>query len=386
MKRSRPQTAVAAARWATAAALGLVVLAAAWPAQAQETRREAAYKVAVADARRAMSKREMDDASKALKVASENARTDEDRDEIQRLQTLLDYQRQFWQLLIKGAQGMKAGEEVEITVQRSRRTKAVLVETLTNGVTLRIEGVNRFFTWKTMPAEVVLALAGRALAKDNASKVALGVFHAMDEKGDRAQARKLWEEASRSGLDLADLLAELDSQQAAGAKLPPVPKDDQLQAAEEALKQEYKRLYARSGIQSYQQELARKLLADGPKVADDDAKRFVMLREARDLGAAAGDLRLAASAIEQMAALYQIDVVRMKLDTLKKASEGARGPQQYRDVVLLCLNLADDAVRARRAPEAKEALAVAAEAARNSKSRALMQQVAAAEEKLGKGK
>lgn len=386
MKRSRPQTAVAAARWATAAALGLVVLAAAWPAQAQETRREAAYKVAVADARRAMSKREMDDASKALKVASENARTDEDRDEIQRLQTLLDYQRQFWQLLIKGAQGMKAGEEVEITVQRSRRTKAVLVETLTNGVTLRIEGVNRFFTWKTMPAEVVLALAGRALAKDNASKVALGVFHAMDEKGDRAQARKLWEEASRSGLDLADLLAELDSQQAAGAKLPPVPKDDQLQAAEEALKQEYKRLYARSGIQSYQQELARKLLADGPKVADDDAKRFVMLREARDLGAAAGDLRLAASAIEQMAALYQIDMVRMKLDTLKKASEGARGPQQYRDVVLLCLNLADDAVRARRAPEAKEALAVAAEAARNSKSRALMQQVAAAEEKLGKGK
>ncbi len=377
--------------WRSGAAAVLAgVLVGAWlgaptPAPAQESKRAAAYKVAVTDARRAMAKRELDDASKALKLASENSHGQEEKDEIARLESMLDYLRQFWQLLAKGAEKMKAGDELDVAFGRGRKLKMAFVESVAGGVTFRVEGVNRLFTWKTMPSELVVALADKSLAKNKVSKVVLGAFLAMDEKGDRAQARKLLEEAARSGLDVSHLIAELDAMAAGGGKAK-VPADDKLKTAEAAVKEEYKRLYSRSGIQSYQEELARKLLADGPKVTDDDAKRFVMLREARDLAAGAGNLRAASAAIEQMAAYYQLDVLKMKIEMLKKAADGARGPEQFRDVVLLCLNLADEARQTRRTAEARQAVEIAIEAARNSKSRALMQQAAAAEQKLGSGK
>ena len=47
--------------------------------------------------------------------------------------------------------------------------------------------------WKTMPTELVVALADKSLDKHNVSDVALGAFLAMDEKGDRKRARELWE-------------------------------------------------------------------------------------------------------------------------------------------------------------------------------------------------
>jgi hypothetical protein len=182
---------------------------------------------------------------------------------------------------------------------------------------------------------------------------------------------------------VSDLIAELDSGASDGDKLPPAPQGAKLKEAEEAIKKEYRRLYSRADVQSYQKELAAKLMAAAGNEADDEVKRFVMFREARDLAATAGDLRMATAAIEKMAGFYEVDLLKMKIEMLRKAAAGAKGPQQYRDVVLLCLNLADEARRTRRTSDAKEALAIAAEAARNSKSRALIQQAAEAEEKLG---
>jgi hypothetical protein len=72
----------------------------------------------------------------------------------------------------------------------------------------------------------------------------------------------------------------------------------------------------------------------------------------------------------------------MKLQMLQKAAEGARSPFQYRDVTLLSLNLAEEALRNRRQADAQTALRLAKQTARNSKSRDLMLQAIAAEEKL----
>ncbi len=347
---------------------------------AQESRRAATYRTAVTDTRRWMSKRELDQATQSLRLARQNAHTDEEQQEVERLESLLDYLRQFWQLVIKGSQNLEPGQEIEVEMGRMKKIKVAFVESVAGGLTLRVEGTNRLFLWKTMPTEIVLALAKRSLAKDNVSKVVLGAFLAVDEKGDRAQARKLWEEAVRAGLDVGHLLAELDASEAA-AKKPPLPKEDQLQEAEKEVKEAYARHYARATIPKAQEELARKLLADVQKTTDP-MKRFVMLREARDLAASASELRLAASAIEQMAEQYQVDLIQMKLQMLKKAAEGARSPTQYRDIVLLSLNLADEALRNRHQAEAQEAITLAKEAARNSKSRTLITQAIAAEQKL----
>lgn len=347
---------------------------------AEESRRAAEYRTAVTDARRWMSKRQLDQAAQSLRLARENARSDEEKQEVERLETLLDYLRQFWQLTIKGAQKLEAGQEIEVELGRMKKIKAAVVEPLAAGLTLRVEGVNRLYRWETMPSEIVLALAKRSLAKDNVSKVAMGAFLAVDEKGDPAQARKLWEEAMRAGLDISSLLPELDAAEAA-AKKPPLPKEDQLQQAEKELKEEYARSFARAVSPAAKEELARKLLADVQKTSDP-LKRFVMLREAGDLAASISEVRMAASAIEQMAELYNVDLIQMKLQMLKKAAEGARSPLHYRDVVLLSLNLADEAVRSRRQADAQAAITLAKEAARNSKSRTLILQSIAAEEKL----
>jgi len=367
--------------WGILAAEGWVLggrdPAAVW---AEESRRSASFRTAVTDARREMSKRELDRAGQALRLARENARSDEEIQEVERLEALLEYLRQFWQLTAKGAQELQAGQEIEVELNRMKKIKVAFVEAVAGGVTLRVEGVNRLYLWKTMPTEIVLALAKRSLAKNNVSKVVLGAFLAMDEKGDRAQARKLWEEAMQAGLDIGSLLPELEAAEAA-AKKPPLPKEDQLQEAAKEIKEAYARSYARATTPAAQEELARKLLADAQKT-DDPLKRLAMLREARDLAASATELRMAASAIEQMAEHYQVDVIQMKLQMLKKAAEGARSPYQYRDVVLLSLNLADEAVRNRRQADAQAAIALAKEAARNSKSRTLMTQAIAAEEKL----
>lgn len=390
MNRSLCSRKSASAPWRAAcvfcAAVGLVGLAAGKPARAQLSARSSRYKVAVTDARRAMSKRELDDASKALKLASGNARSKDDKSEVARLESMLDYLRRFWQLLAKGTEEMKAGEELKVKLGRSRTVKMAYVESVAGGVRLQVEGNTRLFRWKTMPTELVVALADKSLQKHKTADVALGAFLAMDEKGDRERARKLWEGAGRSGVDVAPLLAELDSAGATEGKLPAPPDEKDLKAAEEAVKQKYRWLYGRSHVESQQLELARKLLADGPKVTDDDARRFVMFREARDLAAKAGDLRVAAAAVERMADFYQIDLLKTKVEMFRKAAEGAKGSKQHRDVVLLCLNLAEEARQARRMTEARQAVEIATEAARNSKSRALMQQAAAAEKKLKSGR
>lgn len=386
MNRSLAVPTLAAAPWRAACvlslAVALLVLAAGTPARAQLSGRSSRFKVAVTDARRAMSKRELDGASKALKVASGNAQSKEDKAEVARLESMADYLGRFWRLLAKGAEGLKAGEELKVKITRSRTVKMAYVESVAGGVRFQVEGTTRLFTWKTMPTELVVALADKSLDKHKVSDVALGAFLATDEKGDRKRARELWERAARSGIDVAPLLAEIDSSGAAAGKLPPPPQEKDLKAAAEAVKQKYRWQYGRAHTPGEQLELARKLLADAPKVTDDAAARYVMLREARDLAAKAGDLRVAAAAVEQTATYYQIDLLKAKVEMLRKASEGAKGPKQFRDVVLLCLNLADEARQSRHMAEARQAVEIANEAARNSKSRALMQQAAAAEQKL----
>jgi len=364
-----------------AVGLGLLLVGLSQGADGQEEgRRAAAFRTAVTDARRWMSKRDLDQAGQALRLARENAHGEREEQEVQRLETLLEYLRQFWQLTIKGAQKLEAAQEIEVEVSRYKRLKVAVVEVIPGGMKLRVEGVTRLYRWETMPTEIVLALAKRSLARDNVSKVVLGAFLAVDEKGDRAQARKLWQEAMQAGLDIGDLLAELDAAEAA-TKKPPIPKEAELQTVEKAIKEEYARSYARATTAPAKEELARKLFADAQKTTDPQ-RRFVMLREARDLAASAGAIQLASSAIDQLAQHHQIDTLQMKLQMLQKAAEAARSPFQYRDVTLLSLNLAEEALRNRRQADAQTALRLAKETARNSKSRDLMLQAIAAEEKL----
>jgi len=353
-----------------------VLLGWASAAGAQDAGKSAAFKRAMADARGAMAERDLDAAKEHLKAGAAAAQSPGEQDELARLESLLDYLRQFWDLLSKGVAKLDAAEELVVG-----KTRVSFVEAKAGQIVLKVNGQIRRYTPKTIPTPLVMALAERSFAKDNVSKVVVGSFLAMDAKGDRKLARRLWNDAVRGGLHIAYLMPELDTG-AVGGK-PPVPTDEaKIQAAHGEVRQEYKHLYRRVGIPLRQEELIRKLLAAAPEVNDNPEKRFVMLRDARDLAAAAGESRLAADAIKELDRFFQIDALKMRLEVAEKLAAGARGLDASRDVVLQTLKLTEEAAKAGRLDEAEAAAKIAVAAARKTRSRGLVQQAAIAQRQV----
>jgi hypothetical protein len=131
----------------------------------------------------------------------------------ERLQSLYDYVFDFWKKVDEGGRSLAATQELVIKGQR-----VAVVEYTQGLLILRVAGQNRRYTPKTMPASVVMTLASRVLKTDSAqNKVYFGAFHAVDAKGDRAEARRLWQEAAQAGVDVAVLLPELEVSSAAVA-------------------------------------------------------------------------------------------------------------------------------------------------------------------------
>jgi hypothetical protein len=118
------------------------------------------------------------------------------------------------------------------------------------------------------------------------------------------------------------LLATLGLMLLAGSSLraddrAPVPDADAQTKAEKLIKDLFKADYAKRRA-SDMLELAAKLLQQAEETMDDPTSRFVLLREARDLAARAGDPDLALKAIEELAKNYVVNSPELKAGALEK--------------------------------------------------------------------
>ena len=77
-------------------------------------------------------------------------------------------------------------------------------------VVLRAAGRNYRYATMDIPHKVVTTLADRWFTDGPVKRVLIGTYHAVDRHGDLDQARRLWEQAGREGLDVTDLMPELD--------------------------------------------------------------------------------------------------------------------------------------------------------------------------------
>jgi hypothetical protein len=109
-------------------------------------------------------------------------------------------------------------------------------------------------------------------------------------------------------------------------------------------------------------KLAAELLQQGRETKDDMALRFVLLQEARDLAARAGEAGLAFSAIEEIGKTFAIDVMAAKAAALALAVEGASSKESGKALLDLTLPLVAEALEADNY-EAARILGQAAEAA-----------------------
>ena len=167
--------------------------------------KQAAFGKAVSDVRFSMSERDLAAARRHLQAAAASAQTLPDRSRVVRLQTMLGQLDEFWEAIRQGVAKLTGGEELAL-----KTTRVVVVEASRERLTVRVGGKNHSWLVEFMPISVVNTVAGLSLPQDASSKVLLGTFLAVDAKGDRGRARQLWEEAAQEGMDVEQLMPELD--------------------------------------------------------------------------------------------------------------------------------------------------------------------------------
>ncbi len=165
----------------------------------------ATFAQSVAEVRKAMSRRDLIATRKYLATAARQAQSQEERDQVDRLRTMLDYLNQFWNE-IRRAMG-KFGDAEEIVVVGVR---AIVVESDSDLLAVKVAGRIHRYSSVTLPTPLVMFLVRRSLGKDVDSRAVIAAFLAVDPRGDRATARRYWQEAAKSDIDTEKLLVELD--------------------------------------------------------------------------------------------------------------------------------------------------------------------------------
>ncbi len=90
--------------------------------------------------------------------------------------------------------------------------------------------------------------------------------------------------------------------------------------------------------------VAERMIQAAADTMDDPATRFVLLRVARDMAAAAGNVELAGRAVERLAAHHQVDSIEMKIQTLTKAGEAIQDVEARKAFVASAGEVIDEAL------------------------------------------
>ncbi len=161
-----------------------------------------------ARARTAMAQRDFAGADESLERLAILALSEEEKVVASRLAAIQDRLTRFWDSVDAGGKRMTGEEEVDVGGSLVAFIEYVAAR---KEIALKVRGEVRRYTPADMPIPIAAVLSGRAIKKGSAaSNELLGAVEAMDAKGDRAIARKLWADAQKGGAETGPLLAELD--------------------------------------------------------------------------------------------------------------------------------------------------------------------------------
>lgn len=140
----------------------------------------------------------------------------------------------------------------------------------------------------------------------------------------------------------------------------------------------YRSTYEKADTPAENRDVAVQMFQQALATDDDSAGKFVMLRIARDIAAEAGEADLAMCVIDEIARCYQLAddeagqrraCLAMKLATLRRASTAAVARRNREDVVQRALAYADEARSALWFDLAREFVALAVDAAQETRDR-----------------
>lgn len=141
--------------------------------------------------------------------------------------------------------------------------------------------------------------------------------------------------------------------------LPDPPAGATLQAAERRCADAFTAEYAQTA-RTARREFARKLAAAGRETTDDPGVRFVLLRDAGQVAAEAGDGAFALDAVAMLASEFRVDAWRMKLARARTAAKASGSASERTVAAELLLGLGESALAAEHFEVSEEAAKEAA--------------------------
>jgi uncharacterized protein with PIN domain len=326
---------------------------------------------ALAAGRAAMARRDLATARQQLSEAAGRATTMEDRDEVERVQLMWNQLSRFWTAVEDSLRQVRPGQVlsyrgVEVTV--SSVGPGSLTLSAPNGDQKSFSSV-----MATMDPELAYGLAARQLGMSGPMLwMMAGTFWAADGQGDPDQARELWAKAGQQGLavgalgiDAAQLVsagrfadapggttaegggpdtaatAALVAATAPGKR--PVPSAADRAKALKEIHSLFHRQYAARDPEE-KQKFAAQLVKQGLETDGDAAARYVLLSEAMETARQVADAEMALRAMDALAASFQVDGDKMRLDLLSSFLRTAGTDEQRKGLLDLCVALAQKAV------------------------------------------
>ncbi len=146
-----------------------------------------------------------------------------------------------------------------------------------------------------------------------------------------------------------------------------VPDAEPLRQAGELVQEVYGQRIAEAETPEDRAKLAEQMLGDVNGSGDTPAAQFVMWREARDLAIGAGRPDLAMRAMAGAAERFELDLLALKLDALKRSEDAARSPAEYHRVAEVALSEIDAGLTQARFDWSADVAELAAKAARKAR-------------------
>jgi hypothetical protein len=144
-----------------------------------------------------------------------------------------------------------------------------------------------------------------------------------------------------------------------------VPDAARQRDAEKSIRDLYKADYAKKAPAD-RQILARTLLFQGDRSADDPAARWVLYKEAQELAAQHGDVDTALKAVDAQSKAFVMEPLPARLAVLTSAGKAAKTPADYATLTDRCLKLAEDAAAVEDFDTVDKASAAAGQHSRKS--------------------
>jgi hypothetical protein len=343
-------------------------------------------KIALANTRLALGKRDWDAARRHLDEASQSASTADDSALVEAMTRVEQHVAGFWQAVAEGIKN--AGETGELQVGS---TIVSIVETGPDFILIRAAGENRRYTMKQIPSGLAMALANRWFDTKPDNDVLRGAFMFVDPKGGADEARRLWQQAGQQepslGVDaLLKLLPLVEIESVGGVAIVkgPVPEPSAVEQAEKQIREKRAAEFTSASTGFKKLRLAKDLIESAKQAEAEPAARIASLKLARDLAAESNQPAVAIEAGDLLTKWFDVDAISTRLETLERLKPA--NPAAAKAIAQAGLALLEDATRANQAEAAKRAGQLTVAAAQKSQNLDLVKQARERVAKLNSNK